>query len=204
MGAAGGAIQAGLGAAQIINAKNSADAAKAQAEFMAQQDEFNAQLLEYRKNEIGEIAQENIDVRQQQVRQMLGSQKVALAAQGIEVEGDIGEQLAEQERKLLQQDVEAIKNNAWREVFGLEQKQLDLRSSAAFTRVEGSERARQTMVTGGLAGLGNIVEGGSKAGLKFGPKIGKTKGTKSGRISPSKTARMPSVFETITRGMGSI
>ena len=95
MGAAGGAIQAGLGAAQIINAKNSADAAKAQAEFMAQQDEFNAQLLEYRKNEIGEIAQENIDVRQQQVRQMLGSQKVALAAQGIEVEGDIGEQLAE-------------------------------------------------------------------------------------------------------------
>lgn len=160
-GGAGGAAQAGIGGLQILAAKQTADAIKRQSEFMARQEEFNAQLIQVQKQDIDKIATRDVDRRYQELRQVIGSQKATMAAQGIEVEGEIGAALEADERLFVQQDVQTIKNNAWREAMGLEIKSRELSAQATMTRLGGQEKARQTMVTGGLQGLSNIVSGGS-------------------------------------------
>lgn len=160
-GGAGGAAQVGVGALQLVNAKHSADAIKRQAEFEAKQQEFNAELSTIQQQEVKAVAQKDIDRRYQDLRQMTGAQKVALASQGIEVEGELGDQLAQDEEMFARQDVEAIKNNAWREAMGLEIQARNLQSQASFTRVAGRDRARSTLATGGLQAANTMIQGGS-------------------------------------------
>lgn len=158
-GTAGGVAQIGAGALGMVDAKNRADSLRQQAEYNARQAEYNAALIDYQKEDIEDQRDLAIARRYEQTRQILGSQKAALAAQGIDVEGDIGQTFEDQERKFAIDDVHTIKNNAWREVFGLEVEQQSLRSEAVFTRLSGESEASQTIATAGREMLGGTAKG---------------------------------------------
>lgn len=162
MGAAAGAAQVGMGAVQILNAKNQADMMKQQAAFEAQQSEFNARLIEFRKQDIQALAEKDIQARHKQVNQMLGAQKVSLAAQGIEVEGELGAQFEQQEREMALEDVQSIKNNAWREAMGLSIQQQNIRSQSRIDQIAAKDKARDTIVTGGIQGVSTMMGGAGK------------------------------------------
>jgi len=157
--AAAGGAQAGIGALQMIEAKNQADMQRSRAEFAARQAEFNAALIETQQEQLKSQMLKDIDARQRQVKQMLGSQKAAMAGQGIDVEGELGQLFKEQEQQFALEDVQAIRNNAWRESMGLEVQKSDLRTQAAFTRLGGKEARRQTLVTGGMQAASSIIGG---------------------------------------------
>lgn len=158
-GAMAGA-QVGMGLMQLSEAKNSADAIRRQAEFDARQSEYNASLVKYQKSEILSQAQRDTQYREQQVNKMIGTQKVSLAAQGIEVGSELGQALEQEERRIGAEDVQAIKNNAWREVMGLEIKRTDLMAQAGATRIGGMEKARTTLATGGISAVSSFVSAG--------------------------------------------
>jgi len=164
-GAAAGA-QAGVGALQIWEAKNSADAIERQSAFEAMQLEHNAKLLEFQKEDIQAQLDDDAAKRYEDARRLIGDQKVTMAAQGVTVEGGIGEQLMQEELSFASDDVQTLKNNAWRQTLGIEIEQENLKTQAKFTRIGGKEKARSTLVTGGLQGLSNIAQGASKMGFK--------------------------------------
>jgi len=163
-GAAGGAAQIGMGGLQMVQGMEEAKAMKQQAEFNAKQSEFNASLVKYQQEDLQAESEEAVFQREQQINQMVGSQKVSLAAQGIEVEGEIGETLEQEERLIGLEDVQAIKNNAWRESMGLEIKKQDMLSSAKAMRIEGESRANARKMQGMMSGAGSMLRGASQMG----------------------------------------
>ena len=178
-GGAGGAAQAGIGALQILNAKQTADAQRRQAEFAARQQEFNSQLTAMQIEDVEAIAKQDVQRRQRQLKQMVGSQKVALAAQGIEVEGELGEALEADERLYAAEDINAIKNNAWRQAMGLEIESRGMLMQAKQTRLGGKIQSRQTMATGALSGLSSMAGGFGDMYSAWGPSSAPTRKTKS-------------------------
>lgn len=152
--AAGGAI-AGT---QVLSAKLQADAMKAQGEWQEQQMRFNADVTSMQRREIDKKSQEDVFQRQEDVRQMLGIQKVAIAANGIDLDSDVSKQLEADTRRTGMKDVLAIKNNAWREAWGLDVKAQDLRSQGALARAGADVGAATTLATGGLRAIGTGAE----------------------------------------------
>jgi hypothetical protein len=158
MGAGGiaGAVSGGLG---LLGAKMQADASKAQGEFAAQQSEFNAAMLKIQRKEIGEKAQDDIFMRQQDVSAMLGAQKATMAANGIDVDSDVSMALYDDTIVKGHQDAMAIRNNAWREAWGVSVKIADVQNAGAFARAGGLTNAWTSLATGGLNAVSSVAGG---------------------------------------------
>lgn len=153
MGASSGAATAASMAMSIYNAKQQSDAIKMQGEFDAQQAKFNVQSLEVRKNELLAKAEEDQTDMAKQVQQMLGIQKVSLAAQGIEVDTGTAEQIQAETKEIGRKDIMRIKNNAWREAWGMEVQQEQIETQAKFAKLGARTQASNTLATGGLQAL---------------------------------------------------
>lgn len=151
-GASGGAAVATMGL-QMYSAKRQADAMKSQAAFQAQQSRFNAEVLEVQREELLAQAQEDQTEMAKQIQGMLGSQRVALAAQGIDVDSDVALQIQEETREVGRQDLMALKNNAWRKAWGIEVEQMNLRQSATMGVIGAQMGASATLATGGAQAL---------------------------------------------------
>ena len=160
----GAGLQAGGSALSLLEAKNQADALKLQSQFDAQQAEFNSQLIGMQKNDLERQSVEDVKTRNRNLKQILGKQKVSLAAQGIKVDSDLAQDLEDSERGIAAEDVEIIKNNAWRQVMGLEIQQSDILNQARSTREQGKTAARNTLVSGGLSAVSGLLGafGGSR------------------------------------------
>lgn len=90
--------------------------------------------------------------------QLRGSQRAAMAAQGIDVGEGSALDIQSETTALGELDATAIRNNAAREAFGFKAQALDFRTESAFVREAGRQRAhalrRQavpTLLTGALA-----------------------------------------------------
>ena len=162
MGAQGIAA-GGIGAAQLITAKQEADAIAQQSRFEAQSLEFQSEIVQIQKREILKKSQEDIGFRQQSTSRLLGNQKVNLAAQGIEIDSGTSLEIMEQTREAGARDVMTISNNAWRKGWGMDVESQTFRSEAEFAGLSGKAKARSTLATGGLAaaktGLGGFKRG---------------------------------------------
>lgn len=177
--AAAGFAQMGFAGLGMIEAKSQADAQKREAERDAKQMEFNANLLEFKKKDLKKIEKSDIQRREDQVNQMLGGQKLSLAAQGIDVDSEVAGVIEDEERRIGREDVQAIKNNAWREAQGLELEQFNLRSNARSTRLTGVSRANSTITTGGLNSANQALAGyGQVRGSRSTAKVSKSSGSK--------------------------
>ena len=166
MGAAAGAAQVGMGGLQMAQANTDAKAMKQQADFDAMQMRFNSSLVKYQQEDLQDQTTRDIIEREKQVKQMIGSQRATMAAQGIEVEGEIGAAVEEETRMIGMEDVQAIKNNAWRESMGLQIKERDLLTQARSTELSGQSKANSTRASGMLSGMSTGLSGISRMGIK--------------------------------------
>lgn len=162
MGAAAGAAQVGVGGLQMVEAGNQAKSLKRQASFNARQQEFNAALTGMQISEVEKQSKKDIQARESDVNKMIGEQKVSFAGQGVDLDSEVVGLLEDEERSIGAEDVQNIKNNAWREAMGLEISQRDQMAGAQVTRMEGRENARQAAVAGMLGGASSIIGGLSK------------------------------------------
>lgn len=158
-----------IGGAQIFTAGLALENARGNAELAIKASELEQMQLRHRSDMAkiqakDLIAQADTDVqrRQQQVKQMIGSQKASLAGQGVIIEGELGQKLEQQEKKILREDSAAIKNNAWRQAFGLELRAQDFQNKAAYSAIEARGRSGRILSEGFSDASDLLISGGSK------------------------------------------
>lgn len=150
------------GASAYSQGQSNASSIMNGAKMNALQNQFQAEMLEERRKDIMTQSEEDVAQRNQQLRSMLGDQKVAFAAQGIEVEGELGEALAGDAERIAMEDVRAIKNNAWKESMGIDMDQESLRFNTMASNMQAKAQAQDSR-NKGLMGV--ISSGVSAYGL---------------------------------------
>lgn len=136
-------------------------AIKAQGRFQKNQLEFNASVAELQAEDAITRGNKEALNKRKQSKQVIGSQRAALAAQGIEVNADTASQIQEDTAGLAAEDIITIKNNAWREAWGYRVQAQDLRTQAAMAKSAARFNQTQTILTGGLQ-FARDVSGGVK------------------------------------------
>lgn len=141
-----GGINIGM---QLFGASEEAKAQKRQAEFAAQQLEFNSRMAERDANEI--VKRADLDVQQFQRKGALvrGAQRASMAAQGIDIDSGSAQAIAEETNANLVEDITNIKNNAIMEAYGYRVQASQMRQQANMTRAAGRQAASNTLLAGG-------------------------------------------------------
>lgn len=158
------AVMAISAVASAAEGMSQAKGLKRMNKFNAEQNKFNQEMLELRKKDI--LAHSDVDVgrRQEQLSGMLGSQRAALAASGIEIDGMLGASFERDERQVASDDIDAIKNNAWNEAMGIQTKQMDMTMQQNMDTVKTNMQANQSLVTGGLGAVSGAMSAYSAYG----------------------------------------
>lgn len=162
MGLVGGLIAAST----ALNAVNSATSAysqsramKMQGQYQENQLNFNSKLAELQAEDATIRGNKEADIKRKQTKQVIASQRAALAAQGIEVNEDTALQIQQDTAGLGAEDVQTIKNNAWREAWGYKVQALDYSGQAKYAKNSAKFNSRQTILTGGLSFARDVTSG---------------------------------------------
>jgi hypothetical protein len=86
-------------------------------------------------------------------RSMVGSQRAALGAQGIDVSSGSALDVQVDTGKIAEMDIVTIRNNAAREAWGFDVQAQDYENRAGMASASASNRSRTTLLTGGLNAL---------------------------------------------------
>lgn len=137
-------------------------AIRAQADYEQQQANTNARLAELNAEQTLKKGEKEAQAHKRKVSGLIGAQRAALAGQGVDI--GTGSALAVQEETAVQGVVDeaTIRNNAYREAWGLKFQAEEYRSKGRFAQISGRASARSTLLTGGLQALAYGAEGFGK------------------------------------------
>ncbi len=133
---AGGILQAG--------------AIKQQGKYAEQQANFNARMADLQAEDAirrGDKTASDVRKRGSQVR---GSQRAALAGQGVDVGFGSAMDLQDETTYLTNLDVLDAKNNAWRESFGYRVQATNYRLEGKYAMALARQNAKMTILNAGL------------------------------------------------------
>lgn len=156
------------GAYSLTSGFQNAAAYQSQGEFQRQQYEFNAKMAEYQGEQaIKRGVTDSLNAKKM-AKRMIGSQRAAYAAQGIEV--DEGSALDVQVDTAIQAEKDAItiKNNSIREAFGYKVQAVDLRGQGMIAEMTGRQKANQSILTGGIQFADSLAKVGNTYYQNFG------------------------------------
>lgn len=89
-----------------------------------------------------------------------GAQRVAAAGQGVDVNSGTVAALQDETDAVGELDAQTVKNNAWREAWGLKAKADDYERQGRMATLESKNKQRNTLVTGGLNALTTATKWG--------------------------------------------
>lgn len=151
----GESIQA-VGSAWLSFAQ--ADAMRAQAKFQQTMADFNARLAELQ----GADAIERGDKAANQIKKsanfMVGSQRAALAANGVEVDYGSAAQIQADTVRMATIDAITVRNNAAREAWGYKVQAMNYRFTGQAAAIGANMNAGVTIATGGINGLSHTAK----------------------------------------------
>lgn len=151
------------GFSSLASAYSQSQAMGAQAAFQAQQNETNARLAERQAGDAIDRGDRTAEEIAKQGGKIEGSQRAALAAQGVVVDsGSAGEVTAET-RDLVAKDIRTAKSNAWREAWGYKVQANNARGTGRMMEIAGNANAQSTILTGGL----QAISSGTRAYSEF-------------------------------------
>jgi hypothetical protein len=201
-----------MGISSVAGAYNESEAQKAQGDYQRSMYRINARLAEFQAEAaisrgdreaarlIRQGYKDSSTVRKAGKR-TAGAQRVALAAQGIDIgSGSALDVVQETEamseidqfevQRTAELDALTTKNNAWREAWGLKTQASNYESEARFALSSAKNKARNTLLTGGLTGL---AYGTAAGGLysKNNPKLTAPKVTAKSSNSPYVNSSFP-------------
>lgn len=134
-------------------------ATSAQGDYESSIYESNARLKDMMAADaVKRGAAEAIKAKQASKR-LIGSQRAALGAQGIDIESGSALDIQKETASLGAEDALNIKNNAWRESWGYQVQANDLRGRAEMSRLTAKAKSKNTLLTGGLSAVKDIAYG---------------------------------------------
>lgn len=144
---------------KLITANAESKAIKAQSEFQASQLEGNAAVTDIYAKDAIQRGEQEVNRFRITTRQELGASRAALAAQGYDLSQGTALDIQQDIVGFGAEDVETIRNNAWRESFGYKTQALEQRTQAQFTRTTGKFRSKQAILTGVVDAAGDVAYG---------------------------------------------
>jgi len=140
-------------------AYSQSNAIRTQGKYQQQQLETNMRLANIQANDAIARGESAANEQKKKVKQLIGTQRAALAAQGIEVNSDTALDIQADTAGMGALDVLTIKNNAWREAWGYKVQALDYSGQAVMAGISSKFNATQTLLTGGM-NIAKDVTGG--------------------------------------------
>ena len=156
MGLVAGAAIVATSLVGVANSVNQSRAIKRQGEFESQQLNANARLADLRAEDAIKRGERDAKDHRQRVRTLIGSNRANLAAQGLELDDDSALDVQLNNAEIGAVEEERIKNDAWRESWGYKVTANDFRTNAEFTELGAKNRAKQTLITGGLNAVKDV------------------------------------------------
>jgi len=150
-------------------AEREAAALRQQAKYSRDMSELNASLSNMNAQDALRFGDDQADILKSDAQKMIGAQRAALAAQGIEIDSGSALQVQADTAGLASQDAMRIKANAVRQAYGFKLEGIQHQVSGAMGYTSGMNTARSTIAAGGMnavgAGVGLI---GQMANIKNG------------------------------------
>lgn len=164
MGAAAvimGAAQAGL---SLNQANQDAKTARAQADYQNKMSKINSDFAEMQGRDA--IARGDVQAGKikKGARQVVGAQRAALAAQGIDISSGSALDVQRETETLGELDAIQARNNAWREAWGYKVEAAQASAQGQMAMIAGKATAKATLMTGGAQAAGQLYGGVSNAG----------------------------------------
>lgn len=139
-----------------------ADAEQKSANYSAKVDENNAQIATYQAKAAATIGSVEEERHRAKVRQMVGTQRAALAGNGLDLGEGTALDLVTETAGLGEEDALTIRYNAMREAWGYNEQAKGYKASAGYKRVAGKNAATGTLLTTAantLSGAYNLKAG---------------------------------------------
>lgn len=144
MGIATGAQ--GVGA--MAGAIGQSHSLKVQGEVQQKLYDMNVRMAEYQAKDTLRMGERAVDLHRQKTKSLIGTQRVNLAAQGIDLESGSALDIQNNTKYMSELDVMTIKNNAWRQAWGFKMDALSSSFRGEVARMSGNNAGRNTLLTG--------------------------------------------------------
>lgn len=136
--------------ANIGSTYASAAARRSQGQFAQQQAEFNRQAAERQADDAIKRGKRDVAAMKRKTRNIIGSQRAAFAAQGIDVESGSAAEIQADTAALSAADELTIRNNSYREAFGFRSQALNFRFQGEREALATRSSIGATIATGGM------------------------------------------------------
>ncbi len=135
---------------------------KAQGNYQSQIALSNARLANIQADDAVQRGEKDVLKSQQETKAVAGSQRAALAAQGIDMKSGSALDVQEDTAGRGAMDALTIRNNAWRTAWGYKVQAQQDTTQAAFDKLAAKNQARSTLLTGGLDAARQMVTGADR------------------------------------------
>jgi hypothetical protein len=159
---AASAALAVMAASSATGAYAQSRAQKAEANFKKAQGEQNARLADMQAADAEKRGNKEANNYMRKVRGVVGSQRAALAASGVDIGSGSALELQADTEALGEYDAAVIRNNAAREAWGYQAQATNFRNQAKFDYMAGKYASRNTLLTGGMQAASYGAESYSK------------------------------------------
>ena len=136
-------------AVMMVGSGISAGSQLAAGEYNAKVAGYNAKVANAQAADALVRGEQEVTTARRKGSAVIGAQRAALAAQGVEVNTDTASQLQEDTARATAEDVVTIRNNAKREAWGYKVQATNYKAQARLARYEGVTGAAGTLLGGG-------------------------------------------------------
>lgn len=120
----------------------------AQGDYTRSAYETNARYAEMQADDVIKRGKVASNLQRKKTKQLVGAQRAALAAQGIEVNSGSGLQLQEEAMEMGAADARTIENNAFREAWGMRAQASEMRFQGRVQQMANKYAARNAVLVG--------------------------------------------------------
>ena len=163
MGISSGVAAGAYGAQAISNLGTTfaqSQILEAQGDYSNRMAEINAKAAEFEAQDALKRGDEAANAQRRRTRQLLGEQRVALAGQGISTTSGTALALQEETQAVGETEALTIKNNAWREAWGLKSEAEASRAKGRFARTSSRFQSRNNLLTGVIESATSGIKAG--------------------------------------------
>lgn len=142
----------------IGSAYSQSKAYKAAGEYQRQVGDINARTSDLQAADAVRRGDKNSIEARKAAGKVAGDQRVAFAAQGVDVNSGTAAQIQEDTHAMGALDALTIQNNATLEAWGYKMGGINATASGRMAEISGNSQATQTLLTGGIRAAGNGLD----------------------------------------------
>ncbi len=147
MGAAGAGAMMGISLAQ---AYGQSESMRAQGDYQNTMSQINSRESERMSERALKKGNKESQGYLNKVKQMIGTQKTAYAAGGVEVGYGSAKKIQDETYEIGQEDARTIQNNAFLEAMGYRNQAFNQSQQGRIAQISSNQEAGSTLITGGL------------------------------------------------------